>query len=82
MKSVVDIGNGESEDPVDPEFGHVMGSAENSLESAHCHALWGETWSRSEESFVLLARKENHTSIATCNGASGVFQTAGLLSPV
>lgn len=57
VKSIVGIGDGEREGPVDPEFEHVMGSTERSLQSAHRHALWAETWSRSGESFVLLAKK-------------------------
>lgn len=56
VKSIVGIGDGEREGLADPEFEHVMGSTESSLQSAHCHALWAETWSRSGESFVLLSK--------------------------
>lgn len=43
VKSLVDIGNGEVQGDVDDLFESTMGSTENILESARCHASWGRS---------------------------------------
>ncbi|CEL01473.1 hypothetical protein ASPCAL01055 [Aspergillus calidoustus] len=40
VKSNVDVGNGKGEGPGDEVFESAMGSTENILHSARCHALW------------------------------------------
>lgn len=43
VKSLVDVGNGEVQGDVDDLFESTMGSTENILESARCHASWGRS---------------------------------------
>lgn len=43
VKSEVDIGNGEQTESNEADFEKVMGSTENILESARCHALFGKS---------------------------------------
>lgn len=43
VKSLVDVANGEVQGSVDESLESVMGTTENILESARCHALWGRS---------------------------------------